>query len=208
MKKTIVVFPIASAVWFLLVIVLASSNYPDYQHMSQFISELGATGAPNGKMVSLFGFIPASILLTLFVIYAIYLSSKRIKQVLGLLGIGGYATTLIVAAVYPCDFGCRPEDPSISQIIHNLSAVLGYLSGIIGIFLLASDIHKHEKNKRLVWIGRGLGLVAVVMFLSLSPEFQFVGIAQRVFELTMYLWIILYAFNFQTNIFSNKNHTT
>lgn len=203
-----VILPVTSAIWLLLVIVFGGLNYPDYDHMSQFISELGATGAPYGKEVSLFGFIPAGILLTLFAFYAIYLSSRRYKQVIGLIGIGIYGATLCIAAVYSCDFGCRPEIPSTSQNIHNLSAILGYLSGIMGVFLLASDSSMNEDNKRLGLVGRGLGFIAVFMFLLLNPEFRFVGIAQRIFELSMYSWVILYAFSLRTCILNNKMNAT
>jgi hypothetical membrane protein len=199
MRKLIILLPIASAFWFIATISLGAINHPNYQHLSQFISELGATGAPNGKMVSLFGFIPASILLTVFVLYAIYLSSRQPKQIIGLVGIGIYAITLSIAALYPCDTGCRPDHPSTSQVIHNLSASFGYLSGIAGVFLLASDA-KQKGNRKIATIGSILGVLTLAMFFLLNPEFSFVGLAQRVFEISMYSWIIIYAFYFRLEV--------
>ena len=204
MRKLIILLPIASAIWFVSAIWLGGINYPSYDHMSQFISELGATGAPNGEIVSLFGFIPTSILLTAFVILAIYSSSKRTAQVIGLTGIGVYSITLSIAAIYPCDVGCRPVDPSTSQFVHDLSAIFGYLSGIVGVYLLASDTKKNG-SKRLGTIGFVLGGLTLITFFLLEPEFQFVGLAQRIFELSMYSWIILYAFNLRAEIFYKIN---
>ena len=66
MKKLIIILPVVSALWFLTTIILAGAYEPDYQHMSQYISELGATGAANGQWVNLGGFIPASVLLVFF----------------------------------------------------------------------------------------------------------------------------------------------
>ena len=203
MRRLIIFLPIASAFWFITTILLGGINHPNYQHMSQFISELGATGAPNGKVVSLFGFVPTSILLTVFVVFAIYLSSKQTKQILGLVGIGVYAITLSVAALHPCDAGCRPDNPSTSQIIHNLSAIFGYLSGIAGIFLLASDA-KQKGGRKIGAVGFILGGLTLAMFFLLNPEFSFVGLVQRVFELSMYTWIILYAFYFRVEILNKK----
>ena len=206
MKKLLIYLPIASAFWFVATISLGGVNHPNYQHMSQFISELGATGAPNARIVSLFGFIPTSIFLTVFVLLAIYLSSKQTKQILGFVGIGVYAITLSVAALYPCDAGCRPDNPSTSQIIHNLSAIFGYLSGIAGIFILASDA-KQKGGRKIAAIGSILGSLALAMFFLLNPDFSFVGIVQSVFELSIYTWIILYAFYFRVEILNTKTRS-
>ncbi|OMH37984.1 DUF998 domain-containing protein [Motiliproteus sp. MSK22-1] len=204
MRKFIIYLPVASAFWFVTTITLGGINHPNYQHMSQFISELGAVGTINGQTVNLIGFVPASIFLTAFVILAIYLSSRKTKQTLGFVGIGMYAITLCIAALYPCDAGCRPDSPTTSQIIHNLSAIFGYLNGIAGVFILASDV-KQKGNRKLGIIGYVLGSVAVAMFFLLYPEFLLVGLAQRIFELSMYTWIILYSFYFQVEILNKSS---
>jgi len=183
-----------SALWFLTTIVVGAINQPNYNHLSQFISELGASGSANGQLVNLLGFIPTSVFLTAFVLLAIYVSSRQTKQLLGLVGIGLYSLTLCIAALYPCDAACRPTSPSLSQGIHNLSAIFGYLGGIVGIFLLASDV-RVKASRSIANTGFFLAAIAAAMFFLLSPEFILVGLAQRVFELVMYTWIIVYAFH-------------
>lgn len=203
MRRLIIFFPVLSSFWFVATIAYAGLKHHNYQHMSQFISELGATGEANGQVVNLFGFMPTSFFLSAFVCLAIFLSSRQIKEVLGLLAIGVYAITLGVAAVFPCDPGCGSDNPSASQVIHNLSAIVGYLCGIVGVFLLASDVT--QKGRRMLGkIGMVLGGVAVVMFFLLNPEFAFFGLAQRVFELSMYTWIILYSFHLRTVLFNRS----
>jgi len=197
MRILIVFLPIASAVWFTTTIVLAGFNHTNYRHGAQFISELGATGTANGQIVNFLGFVPSSALLTAFVFLAIFLGSRKVKEVFGLIAIGVYALTLSVAAFYPCDLGCRPDSPSTSQIIHNLSAVLGYASGIVGVFVLASVVTQKGSNS-LGSIGYSLGALALLMFFLLKSESPFVGLVQRAFEASMYTWAILYAFHLQS----------
>ncbi|WP_290619673.1 MULTISPECIES: DUF998 domain-containing protein [unclassified Arsukibacterium] len=204
MKKLIIILPVVSALWFLTTIILAGAYEPDYQHMSQYISELGATGAANGQWVNLGGFIPASVLLVFFVVMAISHSSGQKKQLLGLMGIAVYAVTLGIAALYPCDSGCRPQNPSVSQLIHNLSAMSGYLSAVAAVFLLASYVKQHG-SKILSIVGYIFGAVASIMFFLLNPEFPLLGLAQRVFELSIYLWILLYSLHLNAEIRNRNN---
>ncbi|MDX1536965.1 DUF998 domain-containing protein [Arsukibacterium sp.] len=199
LTKLIIILPLASGLWFLMTIILAGINQPGYQHMSQFISELGAIDAANGKVVNFGGFIPASVLLVLFVGIAICYCSRRRKQLIGLVAIAVYAITLGIAAFYPCDAGCRPENPSSSQLIHNFSALLGYVSAVASVFILATYL-KQTGSRLLANMGYAIGGLAFVMLIMLNPEFAFVGIAQRVFELSIYTWIILYSFHLSAQI--------
>lgn len=199
MNTLIIILPVVSALWFFTTIILGGINQPDYQHISHFISELGAIDAANGKIVNFGGFIPASVFLVIFVVLAIYQSPRQKKQVIGLMGIALYAITLGIAALYPCDSGCRPQNPSPSQLIHNLSAMLGYLIALASVFILASYV-KQTSSRVLGNVGYAIGGVALTMLIMLNPEFAFVGVVQRLFELSIYTWIILYSYNLSAEI--------
>jgi hypothetical membrane protein len=47
--------PLISYLWLVVTILIAGLFYPDYSHVSQYMSELGATGAPNAWLVNYFG---------------------------------------------------------------------------------------------------------------------------------------------------------
>lgn len=53
-----------------LLTILGGASFPNYSHASQFISELGASAAPNGRIISLAGFLPAGALIIAFAIFA------------------------------------------------------------------------------------------------------------------------------------------
>ena len=57
-KDLLLTLPILSFLWFTATIVIGGLFYPDYNHISQFISELGATGSPYGNYVNYLGFLP------------------------------------------------------------------------------------------------------------------------------------------------------
>jgi hypothetical protein len=85
-------FPAAmlSAGSVILLIVLGGAAFPGYSHTSQFISELGATGAPHEKLVRFAGFLPAGVLLCLFVIGAFKVLPRSHLTALGLAGNHGH----------------------------------------------------------------------------------------------------------------------
>ena len=51
-----------------LAIVVAGALHPEYSHLSQFVSELGAAGAPNPGILNFGGLVPAGVLTFLFAI--------------------------------------------------------------------------------------------------------------------------------------------
>lgn len=54
MKNKVVLFSaILGTQLIFLITVLGGANFPNYSHASQFISELGAFGAPNARMLPL-----------------------------------------------------------------------------------------------------------------------------------------------------------
>ncbi len=186
-----------SFVWFTVTVVVAGFFYPEYSHTSQFISELGATGSPHGRYVSYFGFIPVNLFILAFVITCFLVMPKTKKNrlyvnITGLAFIAVYGLTLGIAALFPCDFECRPVEPTISHNIHLLSAFPGYICGIISIFVMST---LSGQPKRFKVISITIGGICVLLFFSLDPDSKFVGVYQRSLEVSIYIWLIYFAFS-------------
>ena len=129
----------AAVVGYLLLavmIIAGGAAWPGYSHSSQFISELGVTGAPHGRLISLGGFLPVGVCLTAFSILAMFIAPRSGLRIAGFACLSLFSLGYIGAAAFPCDFGCRPETPSFSQMMHNLTGLGGYLGGPIGLILL------------------------------------------------------------------------
>ena len=164
---------------------------PGYSHLSQLISELGATGAPYSLWVRLGGFLPAGLLLLAFCVLAFNVIPRSRPVSISLFGLALYAAGYLVAATFPCDAGCRPEEPSASQLIHNAGGLVGYLVAPIFLFTLARVVCSWPRATGLANAGFFAAVVALVALLTLSPSSEFVGLSQRALELAVLGWVAM-----------------
>lgn len=179
------------AAWLVAMVVLGGAAWDGYDHVSQYISELGATGAPHGWQVSWLGFLPVGVLITAFGFFAYRAAPRSVPSALGFVGVFLFSIGYIGSAFFPCDFGCRPEAPSFSQAMHELVGLAGYLLAPLTLLLLGLAAWKWP---RAVWLAV-LAFVAAAGSLVgvgglMDPESPTVGLYQRVLEASMVGWIV------------------
>lgn len=167
--------------------------FPGYSHAAQFISELGAAGAPHEMQVRFLGFLPAGALLLLFVAGALLTLPRSPSGTVGFLGLAVYAAGYLAAAAFPCDPGCRPAEPSISQLLHNLFGTVGYLLAPMFLALLGWSARRWPGGAHLAAPAFAAAVVAFLCLLGLDPDFAYVGLVQRVLEASVSLWVLLCA---------------
>ncbi len=189
----IVTLPALSLLWLVVTMLTAGTHYPNYQHTSQFMSELAATGAPHGFWVNYLGFIPTEIFLMVFLKLVWPCLPKSKLKTLGFISFFLYAASLAMAAIFQCDFECRPSEPTLSHQLHLLLGLLGYLFAIIGIVLLSIDCQHWHQAKRVSYFGWVLAVLASILLINLDPHSNFVGLIQRILELCIYTWLIVLA---------------
>ncbi len=190
-RDLLLVLPLLSFLWFSAIVIWGGLNYENYDHASQFISELGATGSPVANQVNFVGFIPAELFILTFVVLAFSKIEASRSNRLGLIFIAIYAFTLALASVFPCDYECRPETPTMSHLIHVGSAIPGYLSAIAAIFILSINSPSWLGLNSLRYLGLMSGAIAIFAFFNLDENSQYVGVYQRVLEVTIYIWLIV-----------------
>ena len=174
----------------ILLTVVGGANFPNYSHTSQFISELGADGAPHARLINLAGFLPAGVLIIAFAFFAWRSLPRSGATAFGMIGLAFFALGYLVAVIFPCEGDCRPTEPTLSQAIHNLFGLAGYLVAPPSLFFLGWQAQRWPKARHLSvlgFIGAGLALLGL---LFLSPHFKYVGIAQRILEGSVLLWIM------------------
>lgn len=186
-------FVSASVALFFVVVLtlLGGAFYPDYSHLSQFISELGARQAPYEQLVRWIGFLPTGVLVLVFAFVAFKALPRSALTTFGFLGIAAYALGYVAAAFYPCDPGCRPADPSMSQLIHNIFGLVGYLFAPPSLAALAWSARHWPGGGRLAAAGFVAATLALLGLLLLSPEYPYVGLSQRILELSVLVWIVM-----------------
>lgn len=195
MGKIAFVAALLSLLLFLSTIVLGAAGFPGYSHVTHYISELGANGAPHGQVVSLLGFIPAGIALMVFAFTAPRLLPRSAWTWLGFTFIGYYAFGLVAGGLFPCDFGCRPDHPSATQMIHDLMAGTGYLTGITALLVLGIQARRWPRGGHLLPLGIVCWAVAALALPWLYPDSGHSGLGQRIVEACMYAWILACAFH-------------
>jgi hypothetical protein len=173
---------------------VAALGWDGYSHRSQYISELGARGAPNGAAVSV-------AFLAVGVLFAAWgaVTAPRVAGVIGLgtavavwLAGGGLAASYAVSAVARCEPGCPDEDVGAAQAVHNLVSTAGYTLAIAALVVFGLAV------RRWPWaparrVGGG-GLVAapvlVAMGLAVVAAGDWRGLLQRLLDAGLYAWIL------------------
>ena len=174
------------------VIVVGPFGYPGYDSLGQHISEMGATGAPHGPTISAL-FIASSVLMIAFWLLCLKALPFNALRAAGLILLAANGAGLLGAGVYPCDFECARTDPSVAQQLHDLFGGLGYLSGVLGLFLLALGLRSLDGWSRLFPLVMFCAVAAALSFPLIAPEFPWHGAAQRVLEATFMVAILAVA---------------
>lgn len=184
------VFALLTLVSVVLFTIFGALSFPGYSHTAQFISELGARGAPQEMLIRFAGFLPAGVFMILFVIGAFKSLPRSALTTVGLIGIALYAMGYIVAAFFPCDFGCRPAQPSASQVIHNLFGLIGYVLAPLSLVALGFSARNWASGRYLSWPAYIAAVIALVGMMTLSPKSPYVGLSQRLVEGAVLIWVV------------------
>ena len=186
----------ASALLSLLILAAATVAgglaYPGYDHLRQYISELGATGAPTGEAVSL-AFMASGILLTAFWVICAALFRDSRLAVLGFALSALNGLGLFFGGVFQCDFECSLASPSTEAVLHDVFGGFGYLAGIAGVLVVGLAWRNRPERRRLFRLSLLCGVPAAMAVWLIHPAFEWYGAAQRVMELALAIWTVAVA---------------
>ncbi len=169
---------------YLLMLFGGAALKPGYSALSQYISELGASGSAHAVLISVAGFIPVGLLAAaLLVVMAARVPVSGASRV-------GYWLLLceplawIGSALAPCDLGC-PGGGSLSQVLHNLLGIVTYLGTALGLALLATA----------AGLGAGQRAAWLLLFLLMGapPLQEWRGLLQRLAEWLVYATLCIVA---------------
>ncbi len=194
-NKLIAIAGILGVVLFVVASILGGFQFDDYNPVKQFISETMAVGTPYGEKLRYLGYIPSGILFTIFAISIIkvFPSHKFIK--IGFWSVAiFYGVATIIVGIFPCDVGCNKEwiNPSLSQLIHNLTGFFTYIFVPFSIFLIGIGLSKYEELvalSKVAFLTGGMSFVFVMILLS-SPLSDYAGLLQRIIETLFIIWVV------------------
>lgn len=189
LRKLTILCGTASLLILAVVIFAAPFGYPGYDALSQYVSEMGATGTATGASVST-AFVVSGLLLVAFWLLCAAVFPRSPLAVIGFILCALNGAGLFFGGVFPCDFECAVEGASASGMLHELLGGLGYLLGVAGVFVLAIASRGWPGGPRLFPLGLVCGTAAALMIPIIGPEFPWHGAAQRVLEAAFATWTI------------------
>jgi hypothetical protein len=184
---------VLGALWLLAMVIVGGATFPGYSHVSSYISELGANGAPQGWWVSYAGFLLVGVLICAFGIFAWLATPRSVLSTLGFIGVELFSIGYIASTFFRCDYGCRPEEPSVSQMMHNTFGLLGYLFAPLMLLLLGLAARKWQGGGLVSAWAFGSAALALVSLGTMAPDSPFVGVSQRALEFAVLSWIVVCA---------------
>ena len=183
---------IAAPLVFTAAVIAASVNHPGYDQLKNFISELGATGAPAAGVMNFAGFLPYGLLLVAFAL-AVHRGMRADAG--GWLGpsmLALYGLAYVALAVSPCDPGCQAATPSLHHRMHFLLGDLIFLTAVLGPFTLYPRMLKDPAWRSLAPATLILPGMAWLI-LEASGAGVPGALRQRVWLILVFLWIALVA---------------
>jgi hypothetical membrane protein len=185
---------VVGPVVFVLILIIAGALYDGYSHLSQAISELGATDSPVRIWQTINFFIVGTTTL-LFTLSFHQRFEGSSKLTTGLLlyfaifaGIGN--------GVFSCDPGC--DMITITGILHNLTGLTGFISLSVAMLLIARRMRKIEAWSRWASYTKITGFFILgffVIWIIAGPGGELLldihGLFQRLMILSFLQWFIV-----------------
>lgn len=193
---------IIGPILFTIVVIIGASLRPNYNHLHEFMSALGASETPNEHLMNFLGFLPTGLLMALFGFSLfMYLGvSKSFLSMVGSILIVLFGFGMITAGIYSCDAGCF-ESVTKEGIIHGQVSAMTFPSVILGILLLGISFRKQVAFRKFMWYTLISAVLAGVFMVNMIGTFEtrtFTGLWQRLLLFTVFTWsavIGLYIYN-------------
>ncbi len=199
--KILILGGIAGPVLFTLVTIICAALRPGYNHLYDFISELGASGTPNAVLMNSLGFIPGGLMFSLFGLGLLLSGYQGGKFKAGSVLIIVFGLGVATAGIFSCDVGC-PINGTTEAVVHDRVSLVAFFSSITAMFLFGSSFKKTTSFHNLALYSKLSGaftlLFLVIMILSYPSE-TLSGLWQRLMLGTIFLWSGVVAYRFALN---------
>jgi hypothetical membrane protein len=170
--------------------ITASLVRPGYNQLTQYGSELG-TG-PNAIIMNVNFFVTGLLIIAFAAGLFKGIPGKRWLAI-GSLLLGTFGVGEVLTALFPCDAGCPIAAQSISQLAHNMDAVVAFIALALAPVMVSIGLKNHNywKPYQTYSLTTGLSAIGLLTIFSASAlgYLGFVGLLQRLFLAGPFLWI-------------------
>lgn len=170
---------------------VAGALRPDYNHLDQFISELGATGTPYAGLMNYAGFVPMGLLFLGFAVSTRSLLPRTPLSILGTVLLVLFALGGTTAGLASCDLGCPQGSGSVAHVIHNTVSPLAFVAFILASAVLGVHFRRVPEWQPFWLYSIATSAVAsafmIAMVASLESR-ELTGLWQRLLLATLFAW--------------------
>ncbi len=182
---------VVGPVLFSLVVLYSATLRPEYSHITNFISELGASGTSHASLMNYGGFLPGGILLAGF-----GLSLRRFLPPSRSTLAASFLTTVFgvgiaLSGLISCDPGCPQVGGTTENFIHDKIAPVSFLCLIAATAILSVQFRSLPTWRSLSVYSGVTSLVAFLLLVTLVGSLEtrdLTGLWQRLMLGTFFLW--------------------
>jgi hypothetical membrane protein len=168
-------------IWFIIMWIVSGAMYIGYNHVTQYISELGAVGSPVAWFFNPLGLEVYGLLIITFS-YGLYSGIKESLVGPALLGISGVG--VILGGIFPMPLPA-----------HNLAFLIMAISVILSCFALPVCFKRDVRWKSLQKYTLLTGVLALIFLflLLLGSSIGIGGLIQRIWGAILWVWMFVAA---------------
>lgn len=188
MQKWLAICGMVGVIWFSLMWIILGAMWPGYNHVTQYVSELGSAGSPVSLLWNLLGFFTFGVLMVIFS-YGLYLGTgARLGSFLMTLsGVGWF-----IVAIFPTE----PGTMSFNEQMHLIGFLIISFSANLSMFTLSRSFRLDERWRSLWGYSLVTGIIALIILILLMSGalIAIIGLVQRIWGFTVSQWIFITAF--------------
>ena len=176
---------------------------PEYSHLRDYISELGARDAPAAVLMNGIGTILVGVLLCLFSLALYRASEPGFLATAGSALLASSGLAFIVVGLYPCDPGCSLVAPSATMRVHVAAGTVAMSAQTLAPVAFGLRIVSGTGDRRHTAISLVCGVVAImaliVLLLGQREWLAFPGLVQKIYQTAADAWVFLSAIHLLEN---------
>lgn len=187
---------LVATLWITFGVYVAAKFYPNYDHINQFCSELGATGSPTQKLSPRINNYPLSILFCLFgwAILTIEPSNLAFISAGTLIILHGIGTG--IAGYFPMDRDPYTVTPSLNCKIHSWAGMVMFVSLLIAPIILAFSPESEQIPFWFRLFSVATVVVSIFFLVKMAKGFKQrsqAGLYQRLSYWVKLLWLSVFS---------------
>lgn len=176
---------------FAAAVLVAAALRPDYSHVDNFISELGAHGTTHAALMNYAGFVPGGLMLAAFGVALAGALPRRSSTLAAAALVTLFGCGVAASGFISCDAGCPQAAGSIENAIHNAIAPVAFLSLIAGTATLGLCFRGLPDWRALSLYSLLTSAFALGFLAALAGSLdtrELTGLWQRILLAVLFLW--------------------